>query len=496
MSSPTSIESSISLRLLVFIGIVVVVFFARSVYTSFPELGGDALKKWNTAIELSETGNFSTILENGHHSSRWAIVLPTALANKVFGVKLFNYYLTPLVAYALMFTLLLLLAYKSLSAGVLGLFAVLLFYEPMFFRASSQLQPFVFGVTFIIGSLYLTQKFLENNKTGFLIAASLLAFLAYGSKETYLFFYPGLFLLLWIRGSFKQMLVFGLLLLAWLLLETWVFNFISGDLTFGRIELLSKGQHINEMNTRYADTPYIDLVTQRWLKLGLFSQYFAAVCGLFILYLIATRKIFDLDNIPLGFILILTGYALAITFIPLRIDPIVPLQPLKVKYLTPLMPFMIYILVYGVDRLVILFSNIAKRYVFIGLNFCVCLFLAYCIVAESPIKFRERTSFYPYKRAFIWGYDEIYHAFNSGHGICFTNFYERKHSLHFYVYYMRPSLKHSDMAITHIHRDDGGRYKILHLKKYNVDELSGYIDSTYLEKVEDLEHCQYERAGK
>ena len=64
-----------------FILTILLIFLARSVYTSHPELGGDARKKWNTAVVLAETSDTGVLFEHAHHSIRWGVVLPVAVGH-------------------------------------------------------------------------------------------------------------------------------------------------------------------------------------------------------------------------------------------------------------------------------------------------------------------------------------------------------------------------------------------------------------------------------
>ena len=163
----------------------------------------------------------------------------------------------------MLFSILLLYGRNDLEPGLVLPFAVLLFYEPMFFRASSQIQPFVFGVLYLSLALWAISRYISSKWFGYLVLSSFFAFCAYGTKETYLFFFPGLFLLLLIRTDLKVCIQYGFLLLLFLAVETLVFNYLSGQLVLGRIEYLTSGKHLSKM-TQETQLLYQEFDLKQW----------------------------------------------------------------------------------------------------------------------------------------------------------------------------------------------------------------------------------------
>ena len=228
--------------------LVFAVFLIRSLFTNMPEIA-DAVKKWDIAVGIASTHDLGLLLARDHHSARWGIVLPVALLVKVLGANLTAYYSICLAQYAIIFGILYTFARRDIAPGLLLPLAVLLFFEPMFFRATTQIQPFIFGVFYIVVALFLLQKHLETRGMLPLLFAALFCFFAYGAKETYLFFVVGVGILVLWRGSLLSTAIFCATLLGLLLIETIVFNTLSGDLTFGRIEFLAGGKHQIGMTT-------------------------------------------------------------------------------------------------------------------------------------------------------------------------------------------------------------------------------------------------------
>ncbi len=472
-----------------FFVIVIAIFFARSVYTSHPELGGDAKRKWITSVLLSENNDPGVLLDDWHHSARWGVVGPVALVNELKGASLFNYYFTPLIFYAFLFAMIMVFAYQSIPISLIGIFAVLLFYEPMFFRASSQLQPYVFGLTYVVSALWLTNKYLSSDKIGFLVLAAVFAFLAYGAKETYIFFYPGVFLFLWIRKGFVVTMTFGFMLLFLLAGETLFFNAISGELNFGRIQYLSEGKHVDEMQEKYTNISYYKLIATRWQKIPDFNQSISVVSGIYALFLIATGRFFKLNNYVLAIYFVTISYSLSLTFVPLSIDPLMPVQPLFGRYLTPIMPLMVFCFIFSVCDSFRFLSDRAGFNVKLILNTVGIIFLAFCIIKESPFTMKERTNMYPNKQSFMWRYDDLVEMFESGHGICYRNLFTKSHTTKFFTQLLYPPIADNNIEISRLSHQNGNKYSIIHSKNYKADQLNGYIRAIDLSPVESIDGC-------
>ena len=76
------------------------VFFARSIYSVAPELGGDALRKWQTSITIAETNDLTQLVQDRHHSARWGINFPLVALIKAGGSSASNYMLIPMLLYS------------------------------------------------------------------------------------------------------------------------------------------------------------------------------------------------------------------------------------------------------------------------------------------------------------------------------------------------------------------------------------------------------------
>jgi hypothetical protein len=460
----------------------------------------DSKKKWRTASQILETRDPSLVLSADHHSSRWGVMIPTIMALKINGKNLATYYSLTLLFYAALFAIFILYARNDLEPGLLLPFAVLLFYEPMFFRASSQIQPFVFGVLYLSLALWAISRYINSKWFGYLIISSFFAFCAYGTKETYLFFFPGLFLLLLIRTNLKVCFQYGFLLFLYLIVETLVFNYLSGQLILGRIEFLTSGKHLSKMteetqllyqefdlkqwNLLPTSEKVSELLLRRWKLLPVSSLVLVIVSWGYFIYLVVKGKLHEISDFSLGIILMLVSYSLFISIIPSSFDPLTPLQPLKEKYLTPLMPFATFVFALSISYGISLTRSGTRKPIVIGLNLLAMLFLVYSIVLESPLTYTFKSQVYPQKSAMLWKYNDLNNAFLSGYGVC-----EQKSMMLVKIRNMVRNYMNEDDIVEKLTVSKLGNTRVLHLENFTVDELTGFIPHRHLDQVISKDAC-------
>ncbi len=474
----------------------VVVFFARSIYTVAPELDGDAVRKWKSSQIIGEQYDFGELVRERHHSARWGINFPLAALINVGGFKVSNYTILPLLLYCGIFSMLMLFAIrKPFHGAALAALAVLLFYEPMFHRASNQPQPFVFGIFYITVSLWALSRYLEREKISLLLLSAVFAFLAYGAKETYVFFYPGLFLLLYFRGSFKACIVYGAALLVMLFGETLMFNAVSDELTFGRVEYLASGHHLVSMNKKavYGSYPILDFILERWLRIPTINQVLSAISIGYFLILLLTRKTRNMDTLSLGVFALGMSYCFVLTFVPLKIDPLLAVQPLHPKYLTTTMPFFAFCTAYCLNDIISALRGRAKTGTSLAVTTVMVAFTAYAVVKESPFDYFSNHT-YPKKDAFIWKHnqyiDEFNAAWDDGYGFCVKRWRSRKAIMYWLQFYL--DVKGPDRSFQHSPR---GGYKNMHSPEYDVNELKGFIQGQELLRLFPMRECDMKRLG-
>lgn len=189
------------------VGVVVVcalvVFFRRLLELEEVEVGGDALIVWEFARNLVMGGELPSKLN--HHTTRFGLVFPTMLVQWLFGAQATSYFIGPLVSSTLLHVWVYLIV-RKLSGPVGGAASVLalLNFDAMI-RGSSQILPESFGPMYGAFATYAALLFTEaktlRGRWVALTLAGVGVIFAYGAKESYLFYAPGIALILWFGGA-------------------------------------------------------------------------------------------------------------------------------------------------------------------------------------------------------------------------------------------------------------------------------------------------------
>jgi len=325
---------------------IVIIFLVRSIWTIPIEVAGDAVRKFYAAAEIVRTGDWAILLQN-HHTMRWSIVLPQAFITWVFGTRYEVYYILPLLFFALYFIIILYALKDHLNTSQKILLAVLLFADPMSFRNSSQLMTAGPSIFYAISACYVLVTHSKRSSLAVILAA-VLFFCAYGSQATYISFAAGGFLwLALIQRSWKPAFIFAGALFGLLAIECLFFNYLSGwELTFGRIEALLFGPHLEGLpgTERYTVT-FRQLFT-RWLQLPVLDIALSTIFFISGLVFVNLKKKPALPGFISCVYLVGVCFALFASFAIMGIDPIRPVQRLLPRYLAPFLPFATIISVY------------------------------------------------------------------------------------------------------------------------------------------------------
>jgi hypothetical protein len=318
--------------------IIAIAVFLRTLFTTYVELGGDALQHWYFAKLMSEHFNVSLFADN-HHTMRWATNAWPILYATIFGWSLQVYYVVPILFFGLLLVasaFFVRLIDKSLFPFVL--FIVLFFAEPMFFRATSHLLTFVFAAFFMMVAAIFLVRSVRNGGQGTYALVALFFFLAYGAHENSLVFLPGACVfLLWNLGLRQGLLVIvniGVYGLVLMIAETIAFDLISPEpVTLGRFELLGRAfTKIGDKATEELNVTSILDLMRSWRELPLYTSVIVISGLIGGIYLAARERI---GRQPPGVSLpcfLMVSFFVFHTFMLQSIDPIVPLAPAKEKY--------------------------------------------------------------------------------------------------------------------------------------------------------------------
>ncbi len=231
------------------------------VATSIWENGDIELKWW--AVKAWAEFQFPNFPPN-HHNMRWAITIPAAIWVRLTGDGAVNYLLLNHVVFALT-TAGLYLLIKRLTTPLVAIAALALWLvNPVAYSLPSNLMPEVYSMIYPVAALLLVRRSYETGSRWAYVWAIVMMFLAYGAKETNIFFMPGWGLYEILHRRWKNVAliigVFGGLLIV----ETLIINaLLSGShIMFGRAQAIMQAGHLSEMTTDWIYQP-IDLLT-RW----------------------------------------------------------------------------------------------------------------------------------------------------------------------------------------------------------------------------------------
>ncbi len=201
--------------------VVALLFLFWVVHRNFEEVefGGDAVEKWQFARQWSYANAFD---KWSHHKTRMGVNALSWLVQKLFGSSWRSYPIGPFFMAALQVPFIYATARKLAGrwAGVLGV--LLITYMPMVHRSASQVLPDGYAGTYGIIGAYLFFRWVDApERTGRLIAIGVCGFLGYLAKETFVFFYPGFVVAIWLeRRRVRDLAIFLGTMLAGLLCET------------------------------------------------------------------------------------------------------------------------------------------------------------------------------------------------------------------------------------------------------------------------------------
>lgn len=218
----------------IILGLFITSVIVRVISAEYIDIGGDNSQRWMYAVGLIQDVEN---MEFSHHSARWAIVVPLWGLLKLVGVNPANYYILPIMVASIGVALIYLIGHRlgGTRLGVVAALMTILF--PQMAQSGSQLWPSVFQFTYIAMAIWLLlRKDVPSNVS--ILFVAVLFFLAWGTRLTAVYFFPGLVLMIWLsRREFKPILVFCFMV-GFLCLVEWVaFWLLSGNM-MGRIGII------------------------------------------------------------------------------------------------------------------------------------------------------------------------------------------------------------------------------------------------------------------
>jgi len=306
--------------------------------------GGDAATKYQFVREWFYAHDFAHA-EWNHHMTRFGVLVPAYFAQRFFGHGLRGYYAAPLAA-CLVQVAFVYACGKRLSgrfAGVLA--AVLLTYASLMATAGSQLLPDLFSGTYGIVMTYLYLRYADaagRERMAWLVGSALVAFAGYLAKETFVFFFPGMAIAVFlaardpVRGiratKWRELVVFFGVLLVGLTIETLAYR--SFTAYHSRLSIVFSSHVGNSDEGGRPDTTFWKLF-DRYLHIDkgwAVAFYVFLPCWLGLLGLVRNYRMRALLAVVASFFFFLT-------FLVRGLNPMLLWHRFMSRYLDPSAPF-------------------------------------------------------------------------------------------------------------------------------------------------------------
>lgn len=328
--------------LIILIALLFFTLFFRLATLMMMNTGVDERDYWFSAKAIASGLPYPEIT---HRTTRFAIILPVALAQVFLGSHPDVYYVLP-VLNALVQTALAFAIGRKLRGRLTGfLAAIALTLFPYMIRAGSQVRPEVFSITYVLLSIYFFLEYLQRDTRELppLLWTAACLFVAYEAKITNLYFAPGILLaiILYKKKPAHAFLLGGILLIL-LLAETGVYAAFT-KYKFGELEIIAK----NHFHSDSLVVPGLLDLFQRYVRPNL-QLYWQVPFMLFAIgavwYLVKGR-----DKRVSSLVLISLSFFLFLTFEVKSLHPVTPAESFINRYFSAVLPSVLLVLAYAAE---------------------------------------------------------------------------------------------------------------------------------------------------
>lgn len=304
-------------------------------FVQYVEFGGDAVAKWHFVRQWF-WGNDVLHGKLDHHTGRMGVNLLTGLVQAIFGRNWRAYYIAPFFVAMLQVPFIYLIG-KRLLNRCAGVIAVLIYtYLETVHRSASQLLPDGYAGTYAVIAAYLFLRFAEapeTKKRPLLIGLAAVAFGGYLAKETFVFFYPGLVLSIWlVRRNLRDLALFLGILLGGLLFETGLYAALTN---YSSRYAAIRGTHGAAGN--WPVVTFESMVEQRFSEMTNVWKYLMFFSLAAALWQIALHQ--HKAQQGRGVALIGVSQIFLLTFMVKSVNPIRLWQSFDPRYIDPFTPF-------------------------------------------------------------------------------------------------------------------------------------------------------------
>jgi hypothetical protein len=328
--------------LIILIALLLFTLFFRLATLMMMNTGVDERDYWFSAKTIANGLPYPEIT---HRTTRFAIILPVALAQLILGSHPDVYYLLPL-ANALAQTALAFAIGRKIRGRLTGFLAALgLILFPYMIRAGSQVRPEVFSMTYVLLAFFYLVEYLQRDTRELppLLWSTTWLFIAYEAKITNLYFVPGIFLaiILFKKRPTHAFLLAGTLLFLFVA-ETGLYAAFT-QYKLGELEIILK----NHFHSDSLVVPGLFDLFQRYESPNL-QAYWQVPFGLFAIaaavYLARGR-----DKRVSSIVLASLSFFLLLTFEVKTLHPVTPAESFINRYFSAVLPSVFLVLAYAAE---------------------------------------------------------------------------------------------------------------------------------------------------
>lgn len=323
----------------VLVGLLAVTVIVRLSTLPMIEMGGDAVKAWFNAKQLT-LGIAGRYWEWDHHAVRFAIIVPTALIQLVFGLRPHVYYMFP-IGMALLQVGLLYAIGRRIGHPIAGFCAALaMVLHPQLERTAGQILSEVPSAVAALLGVWVLLRYRDEpqRRLAWAVALALVMFfLGWMTKLTNVLFVPGFALALYVFGRrWRDVFIFGGVLLALFLVETLVYRSVL-NFPLGQLSVVKK-THLSHRALKPVQVS--DFFTHVLKLVPVWKVTLVAFAVACLVAVAAKRK---LGKDPAVIALVPASFLLLQNFAVKSIHPLVPVQRFLSRYLEPALPLMLLV---------------------------------------------------------------------------------------------------------------------------------------------------------
>tara|TARA_Y100000816_G_scaffold274382_1_gene241624 strand:- start:392 stop:1774 length:1383 start_codon:yes stop_codon:yes gene_type:complete len=289
--------------------------------------------------------------ENSHLSYRWGMYLVPSFFYFFYESNPLTFFLSSYVVIFIAFFFFLKIYYiNNFNWISFTSFTILWFTNPEIIKLIYNILPqgtglLVLSILTLVTFTCLKKK-TDDIKIYQIFLLSILIFFLYGIKEVNVLIILPILIFLVLKFNKKQIIYFVLFGILFFFLECVLFYFLTDGKFISRIHYFFLNESSVFNTFWYEDEKFIEAdggIISRWLKISTFSKFLIPSTILITIYNIVNKKSVSLEIYITSYIIL--TYTLLVTFLFIKINPLVPFVPSRIDNIIIILPFCFAILI-------------------------------------------------------------------------------------------------------------------------------------------------------